>query len=126
MPISRRKTRRFTLQYLYATWAYADEYEKDRLLKQFEEETTFLDEEYLREAEKYITQNLSYLLGIIGHFGPKFDVHSLPLVNLIVLLIGLFELLSDVFDDIPPNVAINEALELTKKYSDEGSKNFVN
>ena len=110
MPLSRRKTRRFTLQYLYATWAYADEYEKEWLLLQFEDDTTFLDEKYLVEAQDYITKNLSYLLGIIQHFGPKFDVHSLPLVNLIVLLIGLFELLSEVFDDIPPNVAINEAL----------------
>lgn len=39
---------------------------------------------------------------------------------------ALFELMGEKFDDIPPNVAINEALELAKKYSDESSKNFIN
>ena len=30
------------------------------------------------------------------------------------------------FDDIPEKVSINEAIELTKKYSDEKSVAFVN
>lgn len=126
MAISRRRTRRATLQYLYATWAYEHEVDADEFLGHFEEDVTLLDTAYFRQAKSYITDHLPRLLGIIQHFGPKFEVKTLPMVNLFILLLALFELLGDAFDDIPPHVAINEALELSKKYSDAPSKNFIN
>ena len=41
-----------------------------------------------------------------------------------VMRIGLYELLHTT--DIPPKVAINEAVELAKKYGDLESSKFVN
>lgn len=68
MPHSRRKTRRFTFQYLYANWACETDDHKDALMKQFEKEKDFLDEAYFKEATTYITENIPTLLGIIQHF----------------------------------------------------------
>lgn len=45
-------------------------------------------------------------------------------VNLSILRLAAYELLFD--EEIPTNVAINEALEITRKYSDEKSVSFVN
>ncbi|GLB46799.1 N utilization substance protein B [Philodulcilactobacillus myokoensis] len=44
--------------------------------------------------------------------------------DLIILRIAFYE--NNYVDSIPSKVAINEALELSKKYSDDKSKNFVN
>ena len=41
-----------------------------------------------------------------------------------ILRLALYELLY--FEDIPPAVAINEAIELTKAYQDEEAARFVN
>jgi N utilization substance protein B len=44
-------------------------------------------------------------------------------VELAILRLAVFEI---VFDDIPRGVAINEAVELAKKYGGEDSSSFVN
>ena len=45
-------------------------------------------------------------------------------VELTVLRLGVYEMSFD--DDIPPRVAIDEAVELAKKYGQENSGGFVN
>lgn len=124
--ISRRKTRRFIVQYLYASWAQSKEATWSDHMDSFEETPDFLDQKYFDEALGYIEKNLSYLLGVIKHFGPKFEVQQLPIVNLAILLVALYELIGATFDDIPERVSINEAIELAKRYSDPASKNFIN
>ena len=46
-------------------------------------------------------------------------------VEITLLRIALFEMMS-ADPDVPPKVAINEALELSKQFSDEKSRGFVN
>lgn len=46
------------------------------------------------------------------------------LIDKIVLRLGVCELLY--FDDVPPQVAINEAIEVVKKYGGNDSGRFVN
>jgi N utilization substance protein B len=43
-----------------------------------------------------------------------------------VLRIGLYELLFDKSGDVPPKVAINEAVELAKNFGGQNSFSFVN
>ena len=43
-----------------------------------------------------------------------------------VLRVGLFELLFGKRDEVPPKVAINEAIELAKSFGGESSGKFVN
>ena len=44
-------------------------------------------------------------------------------VNLSLLKLAIYEIL---FTDTPYKVAINEVVELSKKYSEDGSSNFIN
>ena len=53
-----------------------------------------------------------------GEFG------RLAVIDKIILRISLCELLY--FDDIPPKVSINEAIEIARRYSTEKSDKFVN
>ena len=63
--------------------------------------------------------------GIIGKYSPSRAVTRIAKVNLTILRIAIYELmLSD--GSVPPKVAINEAIELTKAYADKNDKAFVN
>ena len=52
------------------------------------------------------------------------DIHRLARVDLSILRIAIYELLYR--DDIPVQVSINEAIEISKKYSTEDSSKFIN
>lgn len=54
----------------------------------------------------------------------KWTIERLSKVNLALLQLGTYELLY--MDDVPDKVAINEAVELAKKYGGEESAAFVN
>jgi N utilization substance protein B len=42
------------------------------------------------------------------------------------LRIGIFELLYESKDEVPPKVAINESIELAKNFGGENSRKFIN
>ena len=48
----------------------------------------------------------------------------MPMVDLTILRLAAYEILCE--DDVPGSVAINEAVELAKAFSDETSSRFVN
>ena len=48
----------------------------------------------------------------------------MPLVDRNILRLATYEVLFE--DDVPPSVAINEAVELAKVYGGEDSSKFVN
>lgn len=54
----------------------------------------------------------------------NWEFNRLATIDRIVLRMGVCELLF--FDDIPPKVTINEAIEIARKFSTEKSDKFVN
>jgi N utilization substance protein B len=61
----------------------------------------------------------------IASFSQNWRVDRMGKVEATILRIALFELLQR-HPDVPPKVAINEAVELSKQYSDDKSRIFVN
>jgi N utilization substance protein B len=60
---------------------------------------------------------------IIKHL-KNWDFGRLAVIDRVILRMAIIELLY--FEDIPPEVSINEAIELAKKYSTEKSDKFIN
>lgn len=58
------------------------------------------------------------------HLRKGWRIERLSKMDLVILRIGLFEMLY--VEDVPNKVALNEAIELTKTFSDEQSRKFVN
>ncbi|HTP13570.1 MAG TPA: transcription antitermination factor NusB, partial [Bacteroidota bacterium] len=54
----------------------------------------------------------------------NWEFNRLAVIDKIVLRMGICELLY--FDDIPPKVSINEAIEIAREFSTEKSDKFVN
>ena len=62
--------------------------------------------------------------GVIAAHAPTWPVEQLPAVDRNILRIAIFEILFN--NETPPKVAINEAVELAKRYGSETSSRFVN
>lgn len=63
---------------------------------------------------------------IIGKAAPEWPVEKIGLPDRNVLRIGLYELLFGNRDEVPPKVAINEAIELAKKFGGDNTGRFIN
>lgn len=101
--------------------------------KSFEEQKeTYFDNCSMEEEDKqYIAGRLQKILdvqeavdeAIAGHsIGWKID--RIGKEELAILRLAVYEALYD--DDIPVGVAVNEAVELGKKYGAEGGASFIN
>lgn len=60
---------------------------------------------------------------LIGRYAEGWALDRMPRADLCILRVAVYELLHT---DTPPGVAINEAVELAKRYSTEESGRFVN
>jgi N utilization substance protein B len=61
---------------------------------------------------------------VINRFAERWDLDRMAVVDRNILRAGVYELLWGV--DVPPKVAINEALEIARKFSTEESTGFIN
>lgn len=60
----------------------------------------------------------------IAKYAPDWPIEQITIIDRNILRIGVYELLFD--DEIPPKVAINEAIEIAKSYGGPSSGKFVN
>jgi len=61
---------------------------------------------------------------IIGPAAPEWPVEQIAKIDKIILRIGVYELM--IKREVPPKVAINEAVELAKTFGGENSSKFIN
>ncbi len=84
------------------------------------------DLEFSRSLAKGVVSHLADIDAIIEKAAPEWPIAQIPLVDKNVLRLGLFELLYANKEEVPPKVAINEAIELAKSFSGTISGKFVN
>ncbi len=84
------------------------------------------DLNFIWELVKGVTKHLSCIDKIIEKSAPEWPMPQIPIVDRNVLRIGLYELLYANKEEVPPKVAINEAIELAKTFSGPTSGKFVN
>lgn len=80
-------------------------------------------DDFLQELISGTAEHMDEIDSEIGTYLENWSLERLGKVDLNVLRLGTFELK---FTDVPPNVAINEAIEIAKIYGDEKSGKFVN
>ena len=73
-----------------------------------------------------VVKNLLKIDKIIEKAAPEWPIDQITIVDRNILRIGLYELLYGNKEEVPPKVAINEAIELAKSFSGESSGKFVN
>ncbi len=63
---------------------------------------------------------------IIRKAAPEWPLEKIAIIDRNILRIGLYELLFADPDEVPPKVAINEAIELAKNYGGPNAARFIN
>jgi N utilization substance protein B len=79
---------------------------------------------FLEELVRQTTENLEEIDAAISRYAQDWKLERMASTDRNVLRIAAAELLHG--KDVPPSVAINEAVELAKRYGDEESGKFVN
>lgn len=64
------------------------------------------------------------IVELIATYAPEWPVDKIARVDRVILEIGIYEIVYSA--DVPPVVAINEAVEIAKHYGDKNSPKFVN
>lgn len=64
------------------------------------------------------------LCGVISKYSRSRSIARIARVNLVILKIAIYEMKYS--DRVPPAAAINEAVELAKKYSQKSDSGFIN
>ncbi len=75
---------------------------------------------------KGIIEHLDELNKIIEKAAPEWPLEQIAVVDRNTLRIGLYELLYADPEEVPPKVAINEAIEVSKNYGGPNSGKFIN
>jgi N utilization substance protein B len=73
-----------------------------------------------------VQEHLGQIDKIIEKSAPEWPLDQITVVDRNVLRIGLYELIYANKEEVPPKVAINEAIELAKTFGGESSGKFIN
>jgi len=82
--------------------------------------------EFIRDLVKGVIEKIDELDAVIEKAAPAWPINQVAIVDRNVLRIGIYELLFGNRDEVPPKVAINEAIELAKSFGGENSGKFIN
>ncbi|MBP3857161.1 MAG: transcription antitermination factor NusB [Ruminiclostridium sp.] len=80
-------------------------------------------QEMIKVADAVIAK-YDELDGIISQFSKTREINRIPAVNKTILRLALYEIKYS--DKIPPKGAVNEAVELSKKYAEKRDSGFIN
>ena len=120
----RRDAREAAVQYLYQREMQGDQ--SDQALEEFYEMRGLSPsgKRFCNELLQGWMQHREEIDDVIAKYARNFEFNRLSAVDRNVLRIACHEILFR--SDIPAPVAINEAIEIAKKYSTEDSGKFVN
>jgi N utilization substance protein B len=82
------------------------------------------DSKYISDKSNKIIEKLGEIDGMINEHTKGWTTERMGKVDLTILRLAVYEIVFD--EDVPTGVAINEAVELAKKFGQEESSGFVN
>lgn len=125
---SRHLARSIVLQSLFE-W---DFYEKERDLDKIVARNIsifgagFDEQKFTAELANGVRENVARLDKVLQSSASERPLAQLTIIDRNVLRLGLYELLYENKEEVPPKVAINEAIELAKNFGGPSSGKFVN
>lgn len=92
----------------------------------FEEEGAAQEEDAAYVSDKYhkIREKLTQIDTLLNEKAEGWDTTRMSKVDLTILRLAVYEIMYD--ESVPTGVAINEAVELAKKFGQDASSGFVN
>ncbi|MEK7642626.1 MAG: transcription antitermination factor NusB [Patescibacteria group bacterium] len=125
---NRHLARSIVLQTLYE-WDFGDLKEDSEtiLARNIEEYAPGAkDDRFMKNLMAGVVSKKKDLDDIISKAAPEWPIDKISIMDRNILRLGLCELLFADREQVPPKVAINEAIELAKNYGGETSGKFIN
>ncbi|MBL4931015.1 transcription antitermination factor NusB [Clostridium paridis] len=124
--MNRKKSRKVAMELCYSMEISKESPEEifENFIDNYNEDKTVLETNYILDTLNLINTHKEQIDKKIEPYLRGWKLDRISKVNLSILRIAVAEILF--IEDIPNKVSINEALELTKEYSDEKSVSFVN
>jgi len=125
---TRHLARSIILQSLYEWDFYNQKEDLTKILERnMKEFGPGIDEpEFVWNLMNNIISHKKEIDNIITKAAPEWPLEQISIVDRNVLRLGLFELLFADRKEVPPKVAINEAIEVAKNYGGPNSGKFIN
>ena len=120
--MNRAESRNIIMSILYQVFMYQTnniDYNLDDVFK----ENLPIDNDFVKEMVNGVLAKKEELFKLANDNLKDWKMSRLGLTDQAILSLGIYELL---YTDTPSIVAINEAVELAKKYSDDKVKNMIN
>ncbi|MBP1756526.1 MAG: hypothetical protein H6Q59_2924 [Firmicutes bacterium] len=123
-------TRRETREHIFLMLFRKDFHEVNELDEQIElyiselEKPTIEEYSYLTSRFQAVVSKLEEIDAILSEASSGWKLNRMSKVDLTILRLAVYELRFD--DDIPGKVAINEAVEIAKKFGGDESPSFIN
>lgn len=122
--IPKKKFREMVFQIIYSQ-DFNDSIEPKGIFSMLDQ--CMISKKNMREAQERASKIAIHLKEIdekIAQFSPEYDFSRISHVEKNILRLGIYEMIHD--DDIPPKVAIAEAIRLARKYGTPEGGSFVN
>ncbi len=122
--IKRRRSRESALQVLYQ-WDLTQQ-DAQRGLAHFEEHFLIRKEKdaFLERIVQGVLEHCHEIDRLIEQYSENWRLDRISPIDRTILRIAIFELLY--CEEIPPKVALNEAVDLGKRFGSENSGSFIN
>jgi len=119
--MSRKKSREYVFRLVFEKFFHEPEID----LEFTDEDFVFDDEdkEFANSLIGGINEHYDELISIVKDNTVGYELERIYKVDLAILVLAIFEIK---YQDTPKNVVINEAVELSKKYSTDKSYSFIN
>ena len=82
--------------------------------------------EFTRALIEGALKNRTTIDVLIEKCAPEWPLDQVTIIDRNILRLGIFELMHGNYEEVPPKVAINEAIELAKAFGGDSSARFVN
>lgn len=122
--MTRREARETAFQLIYERSVQTDK-PTSRIIKDTSEAQEFIPNKYIKAVLRGTEEKLDELDGLINENSIDWRIERMSAVSLSILRLAVYEMLYCT-EDVPFKVAINEAVELAKKYDDDNSPAFIN
>lgn len=124
--MNRKKSREIAMEQLFSMILSKNTLEEaiEIISEELDIDKNEIDVTYIVQILSLLENNKEAIDNKIESSLDNWKLERISKVNLAILRLALVEMFY--LDDVPGKVAINEAIELTKKYSDEKSVSFVN
>lgn len=121
--MNRRKARELAFTLIYELGVQTDK-SADEIIADTACEQEFSPDDYIRNVVSGVEKEKESLDALISEKAVGWKLERISGVSLAIMRLSAYEMLN--VEDVPFNVAINEAVELAKKYDHEKAPKFIN